>query len=228
LVPAGAVLCALDDEPGGLYGIADGIVVVLVAPGPFLPRLVHIGLPGWWVGEAAAATRTRRRAEIRARTDVTVLHLPAAALERLTAAEPRIWAHVAALTVDHLDAALIFAAALASDDLGLWVLGLLDRIVGRWAEDQVVDLPLGQAELAERAGLSRSTMIRVLAVLEGQGCIRRGYRSVVVDVRRIRKELRLRECIRGETCLRCEADLRWGNREGPLYAVGVVCGRGSE
>jgi CRP-like cAMP-binding protein len=193
--PAGTMLYALDDEPGGLSGIAEGVVGVLIAPGPFAPRLVHFGRPGWWVGEAAAATRTRRRAEVWARTDVTAVHLPAAALGRLTAADPGLWAHIAALTVDHLDRALSFAAAVACDDLELRVLGLLDQIVGPWTEDEEVDLPIGQAELAELAGVSRSTMIRVLALLEAQGCIRRGYRSVIVDVRRVRKELQRRESI---------------------------------
>ena len=57
-IPAREVIYAIDDPPGGLYGIADGYANVLIASGPFPPRLVHVGGPGWWVGEVALAGMT--------------------------------------------------------------------------------------------------------------------------------------------------------------------------
>jgi CRP/FNR family transcriptional regulator, cyclic AMP receptor protein len=192
-LPAGTVIYALDDPPGGLYGVADGFVDVLIAPGPFAPRLVHVGRAGWWFGEAAAATGTPRRAEVKTRTQVCVVHISAGSVARLAGEEPRLWSHLAALTVYHVDAALALAAALGSDDLELRILATLEQLVAPWAAaNESVTLPIGQAELAEIAGMSRTTVVRVLSSLADAGCVERRYRSITVSVSRLREELQRR------------------------------------
>ena len=49
----GSSIYGLGDPPGGLYGLVEGLVDVLIAPGAWTPMLVHVATPGWWVGEAA-------------------------------------------------------------------------------------------------------------------------------------------------------------------------------
>ena len=183
LISAGSTLYGVEDPPGGIYGIADGFVDVLAAPGPFQMRLVHVAGAGWWTGEAAVASRSGRRVELRARTDVTAAYIAAPSLERLAHQDPSIWRDIAALTVRHLDTTMLYAAAFASADLKLRLLVTLMRIVGP-ATDQggSVHLPLGQSELAELTGLSRNTISRLLASLSDDLCVERHYGSITVNL----------------------------------------------
>jgi CRP/FNR family transcriptional regulator, cyclic AMP receptor protein len=182
-VPANSTLYGLEDPPGGIYGIANGFVDVLAAPGPFQMRLVHVASAGWWVGEAATASRSGRRVELRTRTNVTAAYLEARNLERLAGQDPAIWRHIAALTVRHLDTTMLYAASFASTDLRLRLLTALARIVGPAMElGGSCSLPLGQAELAELTGLSRNSISRLLSKLSDDGCVERHYGSVTVNV----------------------------------------------
>jgi CRP-like cAMP-binding protein len=186
-VPANSTLYGLDDPPGGIYGIADGFVDVLAAPGPFQMRLVHVASAGWWVGEAAAASRSGRRVELRTRTDVTAAYIAARKLERLADQDPSIWRDIAALTVRHLDTTMLYAASFASADLRLRLLMALMRIIGPAMDlGGSLNLPLGQAELAELTGLSRNTISRLLSKLSDDGCVDRHYGSVTVNLNRLK------------------------------------------
>lgn len=186
-LPANSTVYGLDDPPGGVYGIVDGFVDVLAAPGPFSTRLVHVASAGWWVGEAAAVTFTTRRVELRSRTQITVAYIAARKLDRMAECDPTIWRNLASLTVRHLDSAMLYAASFASTDLKLRVLMTLMRTIGP-ALDRggSMELPIGQAELAELTGLSRNTMTRLLSKLSDEGYLRRNYGSVTVNVSRLR------------------------------------------
>ena len=106
----GSSIYGLGDPPGGLYGLVEGLVDVLIAPGAWTPMLVHVATPGWWVGEAALITQTRRRADLTARTEICVMHIPPSRIERIAADDPLTWRRLAEITVQHLDTALSLAA----------------------------------------------------------------------------------------------------------------------
>lgn len=181
-IPSDSTLYRMEDPPGGLYGVAAGFVDVLAAPGPFQMRLVHVAGSGWWVGEAAAASRSGRRVELKARTDVTAAYIAWPSLERLASKDPSIWRGIAALTVRHLDLTMLYAASFASTDLMLRLLMALMRTIGPSLElGGTFTLPLGQADLAELTGLSRNTVSRLLAKLSAEGCVERHYASLTVD-----------------------------------------------
>ncbi len=186
-VPTNSTLYGLEDPPGGIYGIADGFVDVLAAPGPFPMRLVHVASVGWWVGEAAAVSRTARRVELTTRTNVTAAYVSARNLERLAGQDPDIWRDIAALTVRHLDTTMLYAASFASTNLKLRLLMTLARIIGPSIDlSGSLTLPIGQSDLAELTGLSRNTISRLLSKLCQQGCVERHYGSITVDVNRLK------------------------------------------
>lgn len=181
-VAVGEVLYAIDDAPGGLYGVADGYINVLIASGPFPPRLVHVGGPGWWVGEVALAGMTPRRAELNARTPLEVLFVSASALDQIVAEDPECWRRLATLTVQHLDMAFELMISLGSPDLGLRLATTLRRLAGPARKhERVVELPVNQEELGEITGLSRNTVGRALAVLVKSGCVEKRYGGVAVN-----------------------------------------------
>lgn len=194
--PAKSLLYSLEDPPGGLYGIVDGFVDVLAAPGPFQMRLVHVAGPGWWTGEAAAVSRGGRRVEVHTRTNATTIYIPAPNLERLGERDPAIWRQLATLTVRHLDLTMLYAASFASTDLVLRLLMALMRTIGPSIElGGTFSLPLGQADLAELTGLSRNTVSRLLSRLSDEGCVERHYASLTVNTSRLQKLIQERVSI---------------------------------
>jgi CRP/FNR family cyclic AMP-dependent transcriptional regulator len=180
-VSAGATVNSLGDAPGGLYGVVDGFLDVLIAPGPFPPTLVYIARRGWWVGEAALITRTTRRVAMIARTDALLLCVPERVVLRLTQEEPEIWRRLAQITVSHLDNALLLAASLSSSDLRLRLAATLYRVAGPSAlSDPIEALPVTREEIGEIAGLSRNTAGRLLADLAREGLVEMRYGRVVI------------------------------------------------
>jgi CRP/FNR family cyclic AMP-dependent transcriptional regulator len=181
---------SLDDPTGGLFGIVSGYVEVLIAPGPLPPMLVHIGGPGWWVGEAALITRTRRRAELRARTNVLAVHVSAANIEAIAAADPNTWRRLAEISVAHLDDALSLAACLGTKDYERRLLLTLLRLAGPMAESSTtVSLPIGQSELGEIAGLSRNSIGRLLRRFRQAGTVEIMYGQIVIHPERLKAAL---------------------------------------
>lgn len=182
-LPAHSTVYGLDDPPGGIYGIVEGFVDVLAAPGPFRMRLVHVAGVGWWAGEAAAASLTTRRVELRTRTKVAAAYISKWKLDRVAEQHPAIWRNLAVLTASHLDMAMLYAVSFASDDLKLRLVMSLVRTIGPAMESGGwVTLPIGQAEFAELTGLSRNTISRLLAQLSVEGCVERHYGSITVNV----------------------------------------------
>jgi DNA-binding IclR family transcriptional regulator len=63
----------------------------------------------------------------------------------------------------------------------------LFRFVAPAANTQdYVRLPIGQADLAKLAGLSRNNVSRLLGTLAGRGYVQRRYNAVVIDVERLK------------------------------------------
>lgn len=189
-VAPGEQLYSLGDEAGGLFGVASGHVDVLIAPGPFPPMLVHIGSPGWWVGDAALITHTRRRAELRARGPVQALFLSEANIETIAAGDPQIWRRLAEISVSHLDDALSLAACLAARDRTRRLVLTLLRLAGPTAaRATTVSIPITQGELGEIAGLSRNSVVRLLRRPELTDAVQSSYRHIVIRPERLRDVL---------------------------------------
>lgn len=178
----GQQVYGIDEPAGGIFGLASGLVDVFIAPGPFPARLVYIARPGWWFGESAMATDTRRRAEIKARTTALVLHVTRKSLLEIEDVEPLIWKSLAALVVGHLDKTFLLAGCLWSDDPALRLAATLGRLSGAFeGETEPVELPISQEELGELAGLSRNSVSRSLTALEASGSVRRGYGKLLIE-----------------------------------------------
>lgn len=188
----GENLYRLDDPPGGIYGLAEGFVDVLIASGFGAPLLAFIGGPGWWTGEAAAITGTNRRADIRARRPSEVLYLPVTKFQELTAKDPRTFRNFAELTVSHLDNALLLASALAGTDTRNRIALTLYRLAGSFRENaDRFELPCTQSEIAEMAGLSRNSAGPILRSLATEGLIQLGRNHVHYDPVLLRRALKL-------------------------------------
>ncbi|WP_116131341.1 Crp/Fnr family transcriptional regulator [Tropicimonas sp. IMCC34043] len=184
-VRAGESLYGNDALPDGIYGIAAGMIDVVVAPGPFPARLVQVLRPGWWIGETMTPAGTRRVAELTVRSDASVLQVSAQHLERIVSEKPQLRADLASLILRHLDDALFHAACLSTADPTLRLAGTLARMIGRDPREIWVALHLTQDELATLACVSRNSVGRALGQLEAAGCLVRQYGRIEIRSARL-------------------------------------------
>lgn len=172
---AGEVVYGLGDDPGGLFGLAQGELSVLIAPMALPPTFVHIAQPGWWVGEAALITRTPRRAGLAARSKSWLFLIDRSSVEKLAAADPRLWRNLAEITVSHLDHALVMVAALAQKKPRLRVLAILAYIASTAGHQSDVTVSLTHEELGEMTRLTRNAVRKILLDLQSEGLLRTRY-----------------------------------------------------
>ncbi|MBE9637438.1 Crp/Fnr family transcriptional regulator [Salipiger mangrovisoli] len=183
---AGESAMHLGGEDGGLYGLIDGWLDVLISPGAMEPTLVHVATTGWWFGDSALLTRSPKRGAHVARTPCRIAHLPAEAAARLDRDGLDIWRRIAFISVGVIDHAFAVVAAnrcphpLERSKLTLRILlgEGLPFAAGAPLDPPV--LPISQAEFAEIANLSRNAAGDALRQLAQEGMIRLGYREIEV------------------------------------------------
>lgn len=163
------------DESGGVFGIVEGWVELhLPAPGG-AATLAHIGGPGAWYGDLAALRGHSRRFSLVTRTNVRLLRLSRAELQRLCDDVPQRWRYMAELVADNLSIAIDVVEALRRRDVVERIALTLLAVA-----DDTGDLSVTQSDLAELACLARGTVNGALAALEERGLVIRRYREIEI------------------------------------------------
>ena len=178
----GQVICRAGRRPEGLYGLLEGRVHVTRAVGSDGEDLVHVGEPGFWIGEYALLTRGPAIVDTVAATAVRMLLLPHAAFERLVETEPRWYRPFALLALERyalMVAQLTDIRSLAPEErLRARLANILAlRRLERFRAGAVV-LHLSQEELARMVGVSRQTLNALLGRLRDDGLVEIGFRSL--------------------------------------------------
>lgn len=187
---AGERLTSLGDPGGSILGLASGTLNVFIASGPFPPFLCYIAHPGWWTGEAAAATQSARRVEQVARVDCQILVIPSKGLRDLVLKDPETWRRLEEITVGHMDHALELACIRGGSDKWIQTVSTLLRLANQFPADQKqVEINVKQAEIAEMAGLSRNSVGPVLSALTQNGAVTQRYGALLVDRDKLSKAL---------------------------------------
>jgi CRP-like cAMP-binding protein len=190
-IARGEWVFAIDDPPGGIYGVISGGIGIEGA-GPFhMLRLGHVLRAGTWFGHHPILSQGGRRTQgMHAMEDSQLLHVPLAPLEALVKADP-----IAARCVGNMaDGGSILAIRIISDllipDATQRIAAVLLRVTG--AEEGVEPThPDGflmtQAELGEMANVSRPHVNRMLGELEEKGWISKRYQRLrILDVAALR------------------------------------------
>jgi CRP-like cAMP-binding protein len=167
---AGQVLYDAEDEPDAVYGLGGGALEVTLPLVGDEPVVVHRAEPGYWIGESALLARTSRGISVAAATEARVFRVPAGAVRRLLAEQPRAWEAFYQLT--HINA--MTAVTLLAEVLALTPRARLARIVLR-LEDEDSRVEVRQDDLARLLGMTRSSLQRALASLVETGAIAPGY-----------------------------------------------------
>jgi CRP/FNR family transcriptional regulator, cyclic AMP receptor protein len=177
------------DEPGGLWGLADGALLIDF-PGPdsgphSAPILIHYATPGFWIGEGSVLTGGPRLIGIRAAQDCTLLRLPRNAFLEITNRDPQAWRWLGLLVLEHTVSLMKTTTDLRIPMSRRRVAAILSRMGTPLAgEDRAlgaaVEIFVNQGQLADFAGLSRAAVAEALRELAALGIVEPGYRRLIV------------------------------------------------
>jgi CRP/FNR family transcriptional regulator, cyclic AMP receptor protein len=187
----GDVLYHAGDPPGGLFGLAEGGLGVIVAPTDREPYLGLLTRPGFWTGEGSVITRQPRFIGLRAVRDSLVAHLPLARWDALARAEPEAWRWLAHLSLRNAILAVNVADVLLirrSSDRVAAMLLLLAATEPAVGHEAAIKLQATQDDLAKMTNLSRSSVGRILDGFERDGLIAHDYRTIqIADIERLKQ-----------------------------------------
>jgi CRP/FNR family transcriptional regulator, cyclic AMP receptor protein len=180
----GAWIFAVNDPPGGIYGIVSGGIGI-EGIGPYnLPRLGHVLRSGDWFGHSPILSGGGNRVQgMRALEDSELVYVPLAPLRALITEDP-----VAARCVGQMaDGGSILATRVISDllipSVPQRIAAVLLRVTGaeHGIEPHHPDgFLVTQTDLGEMANVSRSNVNRVLGDFARQGWITKHYQRLRV------------------------------------------------
>lgn len=165
----------IGDPPGGIYGLIWGLMAVASAPGSAAPRMIHLGAPGMWTGEAPYVVGGGRVISLRAVTECRVLYLPLEAMEAMTAADPPVARNFAQIPLMNIMTLLRLVDDLLIVDPDRRIAAVLVRIAAA-----VATIPLTQSEIGDLACATRKQVNFALRRFAAAGWVATGYRSVTV------------------------------------------------
>ncbi len=181
-LPARTYLQHVDDDPGGMWGLAEGALSVEFAPGTRDPNMGYILLPPVWVAEGGVVSGIRRMVGLSTTRRSVLLHLPLHQFVSISRDEPLIWQWVAKVQNNNFGRALGMVDALMVRNSGARVAAVLSQLGGRLGHhaDAPRVLDITQARLAAIANVSRTVLSPILKMLASRGAIEVGFGTITV------------------------------------------------
>ena len=178
----GQVVTRAGSRVDGLYGLLEGRLLVVRPVGGETEDLIHVGEPGFWIGEYSLLTGDAAVVSTVAATATRVLLLPRREFERMIEEEPRWYRPFATLALERyalMVRQLSDTRSLPPEErLRTRLADLVElRRAERFGIGPVV-LRLSQEELARMVGVSRQTLNALLADLRAEGLVDVGFRSL--------------------------------------------------
>lgn len=177
------------DAADGLYAVLDGCLRISgVTEAGKEAILSLVDAPNWF-GEIALFDRLPRTHNASAEGPTSLLHVPAAGLNRLLAQKPHHWRDIGVLMALRLRLVLIgledMALLPAEGRLARRLVWLVETSsMGQGPGPCVV--PISQAQLGMMLSLSRQTTNQILQTLQDQGVLRVSYgRMEILDRERL-------------------------------------------
>jgi CRP-like cAMP-binding protein len=180
--PRGQTVTRADSRVDGLYGLLEGRLLVIRPVGSDGEDLIHVGEPGFWIGEYSLLTGGPAVVSTVAATAVRILLLPRREFEEMVEQEPRWFRPFASLALERyaLMVRQLSDTRLLSPEDRLRA-RLADLVELRRSERSGIGpvvLRLSQEELARIVGVSRQTLNVLLAALRDEGLVEVGFRSL--------------------------------------------------
>lgn len=167
---AGEIIYLPDDDPDGMYGLAEGALEVSFALEKGEAVTIHRAEPGFWIGEAALMARAQRLVGLSAALESRVFHIPVAPLREVLQREPAFWRPLYEQSFGNLTVAL----TLLAEVLSLTPRARLARLLLRLADGDG-RVRVNQDDVGRAIGMTRSSVRRAVASLVEEGTVRTGY-----------------------------------------------------
>ena len=182
-LPRGAPVYHGGDHYADLYGIVSGCIDFTSRFSVPDSPIFHISHAGTWFGVGPLVSGLPRRASATARTECTVLQVPAVALLKVLADRPVWWREIAACAMEYGDVVSgAYADMQIPESRRRCIAVLLSacgcRFPGR-PSDAPLDAHLTQSELAAMANVSRNTLGTILRDLQDRNLVRLSYGSIM-------------------------------------------------
>jgi CRP-like cAMP-binding protein len=170
-------------ESLGLWGLSEGVLSVGLDHLDRPDAVMHLAFPGTWGGAAEVILGRGKLTPLTARTEVSVLVLPAAKFREIAKKDPEAWRWLALLPAINVSTFISVIDDLLIRSARRRVASTLMRLSGHRTE-LVPTLPrdvhLSQEELADAVNLSRTVLGEILQDLAREGAIEKTYRTIRV------------------------------------------------
>jgi CRP/FNR family transcriptional regulator, cyclic AMP receptor protein len=180
---AGRHLFQIGDEPGGIYGVVSGGILLSVQGRSGHLSPAHIVRSGTWFGHGPLMTRRRRLLGATAIEPSVLVQIPLTVLDRLVARDPALARPIGAISDYTQDVTISCVADLLIPDTERRIAAVLLRATGA---DKGIEpenpqgVPLTQSLLADLACTSRHSVHRALAAFGERGWLTWGYGHVLI------------------------------------------------
>ena len=181
---AGALIQAGGEEVGELVGLASGIVEIRPVLGRADTPIVHFAHPVFWFGYVPIVSGGSRRLAAAAKTPLWLGRIPQVAVRKLLDQRPEWWRELTRLSIIYGDVAQNVVADLLIRDNERRCAAVLLRLGGgRFPgpeDNEPVEVPVTQDDLAGAANLSRNSVGTMLKKMKARGLVEPGYRGMTI------------------------------------------------
>ena len=179
----GQSLYSAGDEPGGIYGVVAGGILLSIEGNDRSMRPAHIARRGTWFGHGPLMTRRRRMLGAEASEPTIIAQVPLCVLERMIATDPMIARSIGSISDFTQDVVIACISDLLIPDATRRIGAVLLRVTG--ALDGVVpDDPRGflltQTLIGDLANASRPSVNRALAEFTERAWVHWAYRRAII------------------------------------------------
>lgn len=178
---AGEMIYRIGEEPDGAYGLSKGNVSVSIPSDANTIFDCYIAQPGFWIGDSALFSNSKRLVSLTAINDVSCWFLPRSRITDMIRRDPSLYEAFYALNHINLATLMRLLGNIAIPDnrrrLGAWFLFVDESLpqTGDWIE-------VPQDLIAQQNNISLPTARRLLKRFEKEGLIQLGYgRARVAD-----------------------------------------------
>jgi CRP/FNR family cyclic AMP-dependent transcriptional regulator len=186
------------EESGGLWGVADGGILVEFSDGVEAPRFAVFASVGFWTGEGTVLAGGQRHVGLRTTRPTQMIHLARKDFMTIVNEDAEAWRWVGVLTLSHMVSIIGLREDLSLRSPAARVLATLLRMTDTtWAGPPPRDrgsilIDFSQEEMADLCNVSRSYLARILGGLRRDGLLALGYRQIEIrDVGGLRRRLNL-------------------------------------
>ena len=182
---AGKIIYMVGDEPGGIYGIIDGGVGILVPSGGAEMIYCHVLRTGGWFGAGPILVKGPRQLTFRTVEPTRTAYVSLADLNAIGARNPELYRRLGALSESSFHNIAIRAVGdLLIPSSERRIAAVLARIAGSGngtAKQPSSPIRLSQSIIGQMSNCSRDRVNQALGRFSKSGWISAHYRAIVVN-----------------------------------------------